>query len=74
MMNLIRSPARLLAALLAALFPAAAAGAPRPDKSQYHLFNPTPLQWLRVMNTDRPDKTKAPSPWTPGISRLRCTS
>ncbi|KAF0180186.1 MAG: hypothetical protein FD161_964 [Limisphaerales bacterium] len=38
---------------------ALAADAP-PDKSQYHLFNPTPPQWLREMSTDRPDKTESP--------------
>ncbi len=37
---------------------ALAADAP-PDKSQYHLFNPTPPQWLREMSTDRPDKTES---------------
>lgn len=38
---------------------ALAADAP-PDKSQHHLFNPTPPQWLREMSTDRPDKTESP--------------
>jgi hypothetical protein len=31
-----------------------------PDKSQYTLFNPTPLQQMRELNTDRPDKTESP--------------
>ena len=31
-----------------------------PDKSGYHLFNPTPPALLREMNTDRPDKTESP--------------
>lgn len=31
-----------------------------PDKSQYHLFNPTPRAYLREMSTDRPDKTESP--------------
>lgn len=30
------------------------------DKSQYHLFNPTPKHLLRGLNTDRPDKTESP--------------
>src|SRR5580765_7874436 len=31
-----------------------------PDKSQYTLFNPTPRQLMRELNTDRPDKTESP--------------
>src|SRR5688572_9385162 len=30
-----------------------------PDKSQYHLFNPTPVALMREMSTDRPDKTES---------------
>jgi hypothetical protein len=30
------------------------------DKSQYHLFNPTPEGQMREFVTDRPDKTEAP--------------
>ena len=30
------------------------------DKSGFHLFNPTPAEYLREMNTDRPDKTESP--------------
>lgn len=33
---------------------------PAADKSQYHLFNPTPRPLLREMVTDRPDKTESP--------------
>jgi hypothetical protein len=29
------------------------------DKSQYHLFNPTPATLMREMSTDRPDKTES---------------
>src|SRR4026208_1539423 len=29
------------------------------DKSQYHLFNPTPRNLMREMSTDRPDKTES---------------
>ena len=31
-----------------------------PDKSGYHLFNPTPRELMREMSTDRPDKTESP--------------
>lgn len=37
-----------------------AADGPPPDKSQYHLFNPTPRELMREMNTDRPDQTESP--------------
>ena len=30
------------------------------DKNQFHLFNPTPTEHLRALNTDRPDKTESP--------------
>jgi len=30
-----------------------------PDKSGYHLFNPTPRELMREMSTDRPDKTES---------------
>lgn len=29
------------------------------DKSQYHLFNPTPRELMRAMSTDRPDLTES---------------
>lgn len=29
------------------------------DKSQYHLFNPTPRELMRPLSTDRPDKTES---------------
>ena len=41
-------------------FTARAEEAPAPDKSQYNLFNPTPNQFLRELNADRPDKTDCP--------------
>lgn len=31
-----------------------------PDKSGYHLFNPTPEDQMREMSTDRPDTTESP--------------
>jgi hypothetical protein len=30
------------------------------DKSHYHLFKPTPVELMRPMSTDRPDKTESP--------------
>jgi hypothetical protein len=30
------------------------------DKSQYHLFNPTPRELMRELSTDRPDTTESP--------------
>lgn len=30
-----------------------------PDKSQFHLFNPTPRERMRELSTDRPDKTES---------------
>ena len=39
---------------------AALAADPLPDKSNYHLFNPTPPALMREMATDRPDKTESP--------------
>jgi hypothetical protein len=30
------------------------------DKSSYTLFGPTPSEFMREMNTDRPDKTESP--------------
>ena len=32
---------------------------PAPDKTRYHLFNPTPREQMREMSTDRPDKTES---------------
>jgi hypothetical protein len=31
-----------------------------PDKSRYNLFHPTPTEFMREMNPDRPDKTECP--------------
>jgi hypothetical protein len=36
------------------------AGKPLPDKSGYNLFNPTPLELMRELTPDRPDKTESP--------------
>lgn len=41
------------------IFPAGADDAV-PDKSQYHLFNPTPRDQMRELSTDRPDQTESP--------------
>ena len=35
-------------------------GRPRTDKSQYHLFNPTPVDLLRPFSSSRPDQTTGP--------------
>ena len=35
-------------------------GKPPPDKSAYNLFNPTPLELMRELTPDRPDKTESP--------------
>jgi hypothetical protein len=41
--------------------PCVAAPAPTTaDKSGFHLFNPTPRESMRELNTDRPDKTESP--------------
>ncbi|HMJ90968.1 MAG TPA: transporter [Candidatus Acidoferrum sp.] len=51
--------------LLQGLFIAAASAGgvlgaePAPDKSSYHLFNPTPRELMRELSTDRPDKTES---------------
>lgn len=50
--------APLLAASLAV--PALAQDAPAPDKSSYHLFNPTPRELWRPLAADRPDATESP--------------
>jgi hypothetical protein len=41
------------------LFAAIGGVADAADKSQYHLFNPTPREQMREMSTDRPDKTES---------------
>ncbi|MGB9156837.1 MAG: hypothetical protein WCB20_10125, partial [Chthoniobacterales bacterium] len=40
--------------------PPVQAATPAPDKSQYTLFNPTPVDLRRAYNTDRPSKTDSP--------------
>src|ERR1051326_5573751 len=37
-----------------------AQAAEAPDKGRYHLFNPTPREFMREMITDRPDRTESP--------------
>jgi len=41
----------------------------KPGKSRYTLFNPTPRELVREMNTDRPDKTE--SPYTPDAGHFQ---
>jgi hypothetical protein len=45
---------------LSGIVAGSALAAELPDKSQYHLFNPTPREFMREMSTDRPDKTESP--------------
>lgn len=60
------SPAMLLALLLGSLSTLRLAAETNPaapaalNKSQYHLFNPTPTEAMRELTTDRPDKTESP--------------
>jgi hypothetical protein len=51
---------RALALWIPAVITATAVEGETPDKSHYHLFNPTPVALLRDMSTDRPDKTESP--------------
>ncbi len=45
---------------LAASGPAIEPDLPKPDKSEYSLFNPTPRELWRPMSADRPDFTESP--------------
>ena len=52
---------RILSAVLALVAAPLHAKSPvPPDKSAYHLFNPTPREQMRDMSTDRPDLTESP--------------
>src|SRR5439155_25268941 len=57
-----RVSVRLVIAVCGLACAARAAGAPAQtvDKSQFTLFNPTPPDLMRPMNTDRPDVTESP--------------
>ena len=46
------------------------ASTPPPDKSQYTLFNPTPVDLRRPYNTDRPSKTDSPFTIDAGVFQL----
>src|SRR6266496_5585885 len=46
------------------------ASTPPPDKSQYTLFNPTPVKLWRPYNTDRPSKTDSPFTIDAGVFQL----
>src|SRR5450756_1817193 len=56
----------LVLAAFSCLFAAAGTAAvedadkPRPDKSGYNLFHPTPPGLMRELTPDRPDKTESP--------------
>ena len=43
---------------------------PTPDKSQYTLFNPTPIDLRRAYNTDRPSKTDSPFTIDAGVFQV----
>jgi hypothetical protein len=43
---------------------------PTPDKSQYTLFNPTPVDLRRPYNTDRPSKTDSPFTIDAGVFQI----
>jgi hypothetical protein len=43
---------------------------PAPDKSQYTLFNPTPVNLWRPYNTDRPSKTDSPFTIDAGVFQI----
>ncbi len=43
---------------------------PAPDKSQYTLFNPTPVDLRRAYNTDRPSKTDSPFTIDAGVFQI----
>jgi hypothetical protein len=44
---------------------------PAPDKSQYTLFNPTPIDLRLPYNTDRPSKTDSPYTIDAGVSKSK---
>ena len=46
------------------------AATPPPDKSQYNLFNPTPVDLRRAYNTDRPSKTDSPFTVDAGVFQI----
>jgi len=46
------------------------ASTPAPDKSQYTLFNPTPIDLRRPYNTDRPSKTDSPFTIDAGVFQI----
>jgi hypothetical protein len=49
---------------------AAPSPTPTPDKSQYTLFNPTPIDLRRAYNTDRPSKTDSPFTIDAGVFQI----
>jgi hypothetical protein len=49
---------------------AAPQSSPAPDKSQYTLFHPTPIDLRRAYNTDRPSKTDSPYTIDAGVFQI----
>lgn len=47
--------------------------APSTDKSEYHLFNPTPKELWRPLSADRPDATESPYTVDAGAFQLEMT-
>jgi len=54
------SSLKLCAAFVAIAWSTASVSANGTDKSQYHLFHPTPRESMRELSTDRPDQTESP--------------
>src|SRR4030095_10279777 len=48
----------------------ASTSTPPPDKSQYTVFNPTPIDLRRPYNTDRPSKTDSPFTIDAGVFQI----
>jgi hypothetical protein len=51
---------RLHVCTLVFIVPAAGQDGERHDKSRYNLFNSVPVEFMRTLSTDRPDKTESP--------------
>lgn len=54
------------------MLPCAAIGQ-TPDKSEYHLFNPTPGELMRELSADRPDGTESPRTVDAGHVQVEAT-
>jgi hypothetical protein len=70
MKRIITSMIALFAQLAFADGDSSPGGTPAPDKSQYTLFNPTPIGLRRPYNTDRPSKTDSPFTVDAGVFQI----